>query len=163
MAETIANFQSQLSGVMETVFKAAIFEITRLVEDSFLEEMNRCGEQVESLKKRLKWSESRRNEGDGRGRCKDCGRRGVSGEKDPGESAVHSTFLSIHQCIHSSIYQCIHPSMHPSNHACIHPSNHACIHPSPKRKFTYFMINLQKSEAHYCMNYVQTFQCEMSL
>uniref|UniRef100_A0A3B5K1H6 C2H2-type domain-containing protein n=1 Tax=Takifugu rubripes TaxID=31033 RepID=A0A3B5K1H6_TAKRU len=115
MAETIANFQSQLSGVMETVFKAAIFEITRLVEDSFLEEMNRCREQVESLKKRLKWSEGRRNEGDGRGRCKDCGRRGVSGEKDPGESALQSTFLCIHPSMHASIH---HPYMHAS---IIHP------------------------------------------
>lgn len=86
MAETIATFQSQLSGVMETVFKAAMYEITRLVEDGFLEEMNRCREQVESLKKRLKWSESRRKEeeGDGRGRCKDCGRRGVSSEEETG-------------------------------------------------------------------------------
>lgn len=95
MAEAIANFQSQLSGVMETVFKAAIFEITRLVEDSFLEEMTRCREQVETLRKRLKWSEGRRGEGDARGRCKDCGRRGPSGEKDPGQSAGHSAPSSI--------------------------------------------------------------------
>lgn len=87
MAETIATFQSQLSGVMETVFKAAMYEITRLVEDSFLEEMNRCREQVESLKKRLKWSETKRKEdGDGRARCKDCGRRGGSGKEETGES-----------------------------------------------------------------------------
>lgn len=95
MAETIANFHSQLSGVMETVFKAAIFEITRLVEDSFLEEMNRCREQVESLKKRLKRSES----GDGRGRCKDCGgRRGVTGEEDTGESVRF--ILPFHSSMH---------------------------------------------------------------
>nr|XP_020451972.1 uncharacterized protein LOC109958012 isoform X2 [Monopterus albus] len=79
MAETIVTFQSQLSGVMETVFKAAMFEITRLVEDSFLEEVTRCREQVESLKRRLKWSENRR-EGDRRGRCVECGRVGVSVE-----------------------------------------------------------------------------------
>ncbi|XP_074484880.1 uncharacterized protein LOC141763943 isoform X2 [Sebastes fasciatus] len=81
MSETIVTFQSQLSGVMETVFKAAMYEITRLVEDSFLEEVTRCREQVESLKRRLKWSEGRRKdrEGDRRtGRCLDCGR--VSGE-----------------------------------------------------------------------------------
>ncbi|XP_040002415.1 GDNF-inducible zinc finger protein 1 isoform X2 [Xiphias gladius] len=85
MAETIVTFQSQLSGVMETVFKAAMYEITRLVEDSFLEEVTRCREQVESLKRRLKWSESRRKEreGDRRGRCVDCGRFGVSGEEKP--------------------------------------------------------------------------------
>ncbi|CAB1435730.1 unnamed protein product [Pleuronectes platessa] len=76
MAETIVTFQSQLSGVMETVFKAAMYEITRLVEDSFLEEVTRSREQVESLKRRLRWSESRRKEreGDRRGRCEDCGR-----------------------------------------------------------------------------------------
>ncbi|XP_070710536.1 gastrula zinc finger protein xFG20-1-like [Pempheris klunzingeri] len=85
MAEAIVTFQSQLSGVMETVFKAAMYEITRLVEDSFLEEVTRCREQVESLKRRLKWSESRRKEreGDRRGRCVDCGRAGASGEEEP--------------------------------------------------------------------------------
>ncbi|XP_031720445.1 zinc finger and SCAN domain-containing protein 2 [Anarrhichthys ocellatus] len=82
MADTIVTFQSQLSGVMETVFKAAMYEITRLVEDSFVEEVTRCREQVESLKRRLKWSESRRKDRDGdrRGRCLDCGRVGFSGE-----------------------------------------------------------------------------------
>lgn len=85
MAETLVTFQSQLSGVMETVFKAAMYEITRLVEDSFLEEVTRCRDQVESLKRRLKWSESRRKEreGDKKGRCAECGRIGFSGEEDP--------------------------------------------------------------------------------
>lgn len=85
MAETIVTFQSQLSGVMETVFKAAMFEITRLVEDSFLEEVTRCREQVESLKRRLKWSESRRKEKDGErnAKCVDCGRAGAAGEDEP--------------------------------------------------------------------------------
>ncbi|XP_070777223.1 uncharacterized protein [Enoplosus armatus] len=85
MAEAIVTFQSQLSGVMETVFKAAMYEITRLVEDSFLEEVTRCRDQVESLKRRLKWSEGRRKEreGDRRGRCIDCGRVGGSGEEEP--------------------------------------------------------------------------------
>jgi hypothetical protein len=46
MSEAIVTFQSQLSGVMETVFKAAMYEITRLVEDSFLEEVTRSREQV---------------------------------------------------------------------------------------------------------------------
>lgn len=85
MAETIVTFQSQLSGVMETVFKAAMFEITRLVEDSFLEEVTRCREQVESLKRRLKWSESRRKDKDGErnAKCADCRRAGASGEDEP--------------------------------------------------------------------------------
>lgn len=91
MAETIAAFQSQLSGVMETVFKAAMYEITRLVEDSFLEEMTRCREQVESLKRRLKWSERRRKEreGDRRGRCIDCGR---VDEEEPGAKGGSNLF-----------------------------------------------------------------------
>uniref|UniRef100_A0A4W5RKH6 C2H2-type domain-containing protein n=1 Tax=Hucho hucho TaxID=62062 RepID=A0A4W5RKH6_9TELE len=78
MSEAIVTFQSQLSGVMETVFKAAMYEITRLVDDSFLKEMSRSREQVESLKKRLQWSENRRKDRDkerGRtGKCADCGR-----------------------------------------------------------------------------------------
>ncbi|XP_033479102.2 uncharacterized protein LOC117254799 isoform X1 [Epinephelus lanceolatus] len=90
MAESIVKFQSQLSGVMETVFKAAMYEITRLVEDSFLEEVTRCREQVESLKRRLKWSESRRKEkeGDRRGRCTDCGRVGPSGEDSAADKSL---------------------------------------------------------------------------
>ena len=100
MAEAIVTFQSQLSGVMETVFKAAMYEITRLVEDSFLEEVTRCREQVESLKRRLKWSESRRKERDGdrKGRCVDCGRVGLSCEEEPrttGES------VCCHSCVFS--------------------------------------------------------------
>ncbi|KAM9399025.1 uncharacterized protein ACWYII_031394 isoform 1-T2 [Salvelinus alpinus] len=78
MSEAIVTFQSQLSGVMETVFKAAMYEITRLVDDSFMKEVSRNREQVESLKKRLQWSENRRRERDregGRiGKCTDCGR-----------------------------------------------------------------------------------------
>ncbi|KAM9399048.1 uncharacterized protein ACWYII_031403 isoform 2-T3 [Salvelinus alpinus] len=91
---------------METVLKSAIYEITRLVEDSFLEEVFRSREQVESLKKRLQWSEDSRKErdreGGQRGKCADCGRadvetssgtsqtgvergRGLKQEKVPGE------------------------------------------------------------------------------
>ncbi|MCJ8730329.1 hypothetical protein PDJAM_G00183150 [Pangasius djambal] len=76
MSELILTFQTQLSGVMETVFKAAIFEITRLVEDSFLEEVSRSREQVESLKKKLQWSESK-----GRRRCAECGNSKVASEE----------------------------------------------------------------------------------
>ncbi|XP_052364713.1 zinc finger and BTB domain-containing protein 17-like isoform X3 [Oncorhynchus keta] len=64
---------------METVLKSAMYEITRLVEDSFLEEVSRNREQVESLKKRLQWSENR--EGDQRGKCGDCGRAGKEGHE----------------------------------------------------------------------------------
>ncbi|CAL8269885.1 unnamed protein product [Gadus morhua 'NCC'] len=91
MSEAIVTFQSQLSGVMETVFKAAMYEITRLVEDSFLEEVTRSREQVESLKRRLKWSEGRRKERDrDGGRCVDCGRVGESSDADGGEARSSS-------------------------------------------------------------------------
>ncbi|XP_045073480.1 zinc finger protein 205 [Coregonus clupeaformis] len=86
MSETLVlTFRTQLSGVMETVLKSAIYEITRLVEDGFLEEVSRSREQVESLKKRLQWSENRRREtdreGDRRGKCADCGRADEEGEE----------------------------------------------------------------------------------
>ncbi|KAG1956373.1 zinc finger protein with KRAB and SCAN domains 1 [Pimephales promelas] len=74
MSEALHSFQSQLSGVMETVFKAAMFEITRLVEDSFVKEVSRSREQVEALKKRLQWSECRRKNQEMRVlRCAECG------------------------------------------------------------------------------------------
>ncbi|TSK22569.1 Gastrula zinc finger protein XlCGF7.1 [Bagarius yarrelli] len=90
MSEIILTFQTQLSGVMETVFKAAIFEITRLVEDSFLEEVSRSREQVESLKKKLQWCESK-----SRRRCADCGNNKVSSEErgeksSPAQPAVEN-------------------------------------------------------------------------
>ncbi|KAL7878082.1 hypothetical protein SRHO_G00047250 [Serrasalmus rhombeus] len=94
MSEIILTFQSQLSGVMETVFKAAIFEITRLVEDSFLEEVSRSREQVESLKKRLQWSESRRrDQEEGRRlKCADCGKARLSdGEGKQEKASVTQT------------------------------------------------------------------------
>lgn len=73
MSDLIHTFQSQLSGVMETVFKAALFEITRLVEESFMKEMSRSREQVETLKKRLQWSESRWRSQETRAtRCAKC-------------------------------------------------------------------------------------------
>ncbi|KAI1887901.1 hypothetical protein AGOR_G00195260 [Albula goreensis] len=83
MSDAILTFQVQLSGVMETVLKSAMYEITRLVEDSFLEEVARSKQEVETLKQRLQWSESRRREreGGGRVRCADCGRAGVSSEE----------------------------------------------------------------------------------
>ncbi len=92
------TFQSQLSVVMETVLKSAMFEITRLVEDSFLEEVGHRKQEVEVLKRRLQLSESKlqerereweRERGRGRGRergrktrCLDCGRTGESSSRD---------------------------------------------------------------------------------
>lgn len=105
MSEAIATFQSQLSGVMETVFKAAMYEITRLVEDSFLEEVTRCREQVESLKRRLKWSESRRKEreADRKGKCLDCGKVAVSTEGKPRETPTGESVWSSPHVIHQPI------------------------------------------------------------
>lgn len=86
MSEAIHSFQSQLSGVMETVFKAAMFEITRLVEDSFVKEVSRSREQVEALKKRLQWSECKRKNQEinvKRLRCAECDKaRGGDDERE---------------------------------------------------------------------------------
>ncbi|XP_061580521.1 zinc finger protein 773 [Cololabis saira] len=81
MAEAMRTFQSQLSVVMETVFKAAMYEITRLVEDSFVEELTRCRQQVDTLKRRVRCAESRRSEP--AGRCADCGGGGWSAQTTP--------------------------------------------------------------------------------
>ncbi|XP_057187120.1 uncharacterized protein si:ch73-109d9.1 isoform X3 [Triplophysa rosa] len=82
------TFQSQLSVVMETVLKSAMFEITRLVEDSFLEEVGHRKQEVEVLRRRLQLSESKlRQKEYEQGRkihCLDCGccRKGASSNKD---------------------------------------------------------------------------------
>ncbi|XP_061100995.1 sterile alpha motif domain-containing protein 1-like [Conger conger] len=83
MSDAILTFQVQLSAVMETVLKSAMYEITRLVEDSFLEEVARSKQEVEALRQRLQWWESRRREREsgGRARCVDCGRAGVSSQE----------------------------------------------------------------------------------
>ncbi|KAJ8271200.1 hypothetical protein COCON_G00100590 [Conger conger] len=83
MSDAILTFQMQLSAVMETVLKSAMYEITRLVEDSFLEEVARSKQEVEALRQRLQWWESRRREREsgGRARCVDCGRAGVSSQE----------------------------------------------------------------------------------
>ncbi|XP_030643661.1 zinc finger protein GLI4 [Chanos chanos] len=60
MSETlILTFQSQLSGVMETILKSAMYEITRLVETSFLEEVGRGKKEIEILRRQLQLSESK--------------------------------------------------------------------------------------------------------
>ncbi|XP_016396856.1 uncharacterized protein LOC107730521 [Sinocyclocheilus rhinocerous] len=80
------TFQSQLSVVMETVLKSAMFEITRLVEDSFLEEVGHRKQEVEVLKRRLQLSEiklrERERERGRKTRCLDCGRTGESSSRD---------------------------------------------------------------------------------
>ncbi|KAG7462066.1 hypothetical protein MATL_G00198770 [Megalops atlanticus] len=83
MSEAILTFQSQLSGIMETVLKTAVFEITWLVESSFQGEVVRSRQEVEVLKRRLQVAEGRWREGEGggRGKCAECGGVGVSGEE----------------------------------------------------------------------------------
>ncbi|KAK2815667.1 hypothetical protein Q5P01_026134 [Channa striata] len=85
----LVTFQTQLSDVMETVVKTAMYEVSRLVEDGFLEEVKRRNQEVESLKMQLKWAENQlsnqdRKESQG-GRCADCGRDDVELSADTAE------------------------------------------------------------------------------
>ncbi|XP_062243439.1 zinc finger protein 28 homolog [Platichthys flesus] len=68
----IVTFQTQLSDVMESVVKTAMYEVTRLVEDGFLKE-------VETLRMQLQWTEKKLSdrEGEKRGRCVDCAKKDV--------------------------------------------------------------------------------------
>ncbi|KAL1023653.1 hypothetical protein UPYG_G00044100 [Umbra pygmaea] len=84
----VLSFQTQLSGVMETVLKSAMYEITRLVEDGFLEEVRRGQQEVtrshkelESLRTLLQLAESKLKDGSRRTRCADCGRTAVHNEE----------------------------------------------------------------------------------
>ncbi|XP_029627156.1 zinc finger protein 853 [Salmo trutta] len=64
MSEAILTFQYQLNGVMETVLKTAVHEITQLVKDSFLEEVTGGKQEVEILKERLQQCEQRWRDGE---------------------------------------------------------------------------------------------------
>ena len=79
MSEAILNFQYQLSGVMETVLKTAMHEITLLVKHGFLEEVTRSKQEVDVLKERLqRW---RDREEEWSGMCVRCGCAGDTEEK----------------------------------------------------------------------------------
>lgn len=81
MTDTLAlSFQTRLSAVMETVLKTTMYEITRLVEQSFLEQMDRGKREAEVLKRRLIVSEAKLRERERfkKVRCVDCGRTAVS-------------------------------------------------------------------------------------
>lgn len=58
----IAAFQTQLSDVMETILKTAMYEVTRLVEDGLLEQLKSRSHEVESLKVQLQLTERTRSE-----------------------------------------------------------------------------------------------------
>ncbi|XP_066535419.1 uncharacterized protein si:ch73-109d9.1 [Hoplias malabaricus] len=82
MADTlIVTFQSQLSIVMETILKSAMFEITKLVEDSFVEEVGHAKQEVELLMRRLQFYESKLKEKEKRVRCVDCDKATANGER----------------------------------------------------------------------------------
>ncbi|XP_028996506.1 zinc finger protein 658B isoform X2 [Betta splendens] len=68
----IVTFQSQLSDVMQTVVKTAVYEVTRLVEDGFLEEVKRRNQEVESLRMQLQWAENKLSDHDGKERNNRC-------------------------------------------------------------------------------------------
>ncbi|XP_033478940.2 uncharacterized protein LOC117254675 [Epinephelus lanceolatus] len=83
----IVTFQTQLSDVMETVVKTAMYEVTRLVEDGFLEEVQRRNQEVESLRRQLQWAEKKLSDKGGReggktGRCVDCAKDDVDLSSD---------------------------------------------------------------------------------
>lgn len=53
MDTLMVTFQTQLSDAMETVVKTAMYEVTRLVEDCFLEQVKRRNHEVDSLRMQL--------------------------------------------------------------------------------------------------------------
>ncbi|XP_056595915.1 zinc finger protein 544 isoform X2 [Triplophysa dalaica] len=115
------TFQSQLSVVMETVLKSAMFEITRLVEDSFLEEVGHRKQEVEVLRRRLQLSESKlRQKEYEQGRkihCLDCGccRKGASSNKDiQSVETIHGPILRDQSTNEP-------PSTQPKIHTASHP------------------------------------------
>ncbi|CAN9509882.1 unnamed protein product [Ophioblennius macclurei] len=77
----VVSFQTQLSDVMEALLKSAMFQVSRLVEDVFLLEVKRRSREAESLRLRLRWTETRlkreEEEGGRTGKCLDCGREAV--------------------------------------------------------------------------------------
>ncbi|KAM6971806.1 uncharacterized protein FYW47_003948 [Aplochiton taeniatus] len=80
----IITFQTQLADVMETVLKTAMFEVSRLVEEGFLEEVRRRKQEVESLQSQLQEAERELSEEGGGGerkktrmRCADCSKTRV--------------------------------------------------------------------------------------
>lgn len=114
MDTLIATFQTQLSDVMETVLKTAMFKVTRLVEDVFIEEVKRRSQEVATLRMQLQWTESKvtdqgGKEGGKTGRCVDCARDDVElstddleettkGQQDGKNNHPQDTFLDL-SCI----------------------------------------------------------------
>lgn len=87
------TFQTQLSDVMETVLKTAMFEVTRLVEDGFMEEVKRRNQEVEALRIQLQWAERRLSEQEER---KEAGKR-VECAEDDAEMSSDSAELRLEE------------------------------------------------------------------
>ncbi|KAJ8261602.1 hypothetical protein GJAV_G00156170 [Gymnothorax javanicus] len=81
MSEAILTFQAQLSSIMETVLKTAVFEITWLVESSFQGEVMRCRQEVDTLRRKLQAADRRCRGavGDSNVTCEKCGRNFTDG------------------------------------------------------------------------------------
>ncbi|XP_066535359.1 uncharacterized protein si:ch73-109d9.3 [Hoplias malabaricus] len=93
MSDTLVlTFQTQLSGVMETILRSAVCEITRLVEGSFLEEVGRGKREAEVLRRRLQILETKLGERERvkRVKCVDCGKTGFSKDTEGRDSRTQS-------------------------------------------------------------------------
>lgn len=85
MDSLIVTFQTQLSDVMETVVKTAMYEVTRLVEDGLLGQLKARSQEVEALRTQLQWAEKQLTEQEDR----EADRTGKS-PADPGRNEVDS-------------------------------------------------------------------------
>ncbi|XP_072533163.1 uncharacterized protein [Salminus brasiliensis] len=98
MADTLLlTFQTQLSGVMETILRSAVCEITRLVEGSFLEELGRGKREADVLRRRLQILESKLGERERvkRVKCVDCGKTGFSKKETDGRDSRPQTGVEL--------------------------------------------------------------------
>ncbi|XP_061574600.1 zinc finger and SCAN domain-containing protein 12-like [Cololabis saira] len=71
----VLSFQSRLQDVMEAVLQVAVFQVTKLVQDVFLVEAKRRGEELEALRTELQQQAGRREDQGG-------------GDPDPGEGGT---------------------------------------------------------------------------
>ncbi|XP_077428135.1 uncharacterized protein LOC144055749 isoform X2 [Vanacampus margaritifer] len=58
----VVTFQAQLLDVMETVVKTAMYKVTQLVEDCFLDEMKRRNQELVTLRIKLEYAEMKLND-----------------------------------------------------------------------------------------------------
>lgn len=84
----IVTFQSQLSDVMESVVKTAMYEVTRLVEDGLFEQLKARSQEVQALRTRLQWAEKNLSEQGAREAAAE--RTGKSSAVEPGRKELDS-------------------------------------------------------------------------